>query len=272
MSGKGEPGMSKKNSLKAAVLAAAVVACLAPPARPQSAEAAGESGWTVGAELDLNSRYIWRSLVWNDKRIAQPSVWIGRSGWTLSAWSNFVLGDEPNRRQFNEVDLRLSYQTDLGPFAIEPAVNIYSYPHQDQSENPTTGELEIQISCPLGPISLETAHFFDFLKNGGGYVGEVGCEYETEPVEGMTLAAAARFVFANAKFNEYYIPYDKGGIHSLVLELGLTARLSDSVTVRPHIEWNRLLDADVRAAVAGSPWVAAGRSSVLNFGVAVAFD
>jgi hypothetical protein len=264
--------MVKKNLLGAAVLAAAVVAFLAPAVRAQSAEPTQESGWTVGAELDLNARYIWRSLVWNDKRVAQPSVWIGRSGWTLSAWSNFVLGDEPNRRQFNEVDLRLSYQTDLGPFAIEPAVNIYSYPHQDQTENPTTGELEIQVSCPLGPVTLETAHFFDFLKNGGGYVGEVGCEYETEPADNLTLSAAARLLFANAKFNEYYIPYDKGGIYSLALELGLTVRLSDSVTVRPHIEWNRLLDAGVRSAVAVSPWVAAGGSSVFNFGVAVGFE
>lgn len=264
--------MTKTNLLGAVVLAAAAVACLAPAVRAQSAEPPKDSGWTVGAELDLNSRYLWRSLVWNDKRVAQPSVWLGRSGWTLSAWSNFVLGDEPNRRQFNEVDLRLSYQTDLGPFAIEPAVNIYSYPNQDPAENPATGELEIQVSYPIGPFSLETAHFFDFWKNAGGYVGELGCEFETDPAESLTLSVAARLLYTNAKFNEYYIPYDKAAVHSLVLELGLMVRLSDAITVRPHLEWNRILDAGVRSAIAVSPWVAAGRSSVFNFGVAVDFE
>jgi hypothetical protein len=264
--------MSIKNTLGPAALAAVMTACLAPAVPAQSVEEAKGSAWTVGAELDLNARYVWRSLISNDKAVAQPSVWIGRSGWTLSAWSNFVLGREPNRRQFNEIDLRLSYQAELGPFSIEPAVTIYSYPNQGQEENPITGEVEIRVSYPLGPIALETAHYIDFLKNAGGYVGEFVCAYEAEPAEGLTLDAAARLVFGNAKFNEYYIPYDKGGIHSFVLELGLTARLSDSISVRPHIEWTRLLDAGVRAAVAASDWVAAGRSSVFNFGVAIDFE
>jgi outer membrane scaffolding protein for murein synthesis (MipA/OmpV family) len=253
-------------------LAAGVLACFAPAARAQSEEASADPGWSVGAELDLNSRYLWRSLVWNDKRVAQPSVWIGRSGWTISAWSNFVLGDEPNRRQFNEVDLRLSYETALGPFVIQPAVNIYSYPNQDRIENPTTGEFEIQVSTSLGKFSLETGHFIDFLENGGGYVGEVGLAYEDEPSEGLILDAAARVTFANARFNEFYIPYERGAIGALVLELGLTARLTDSVSVRPHLEWNRILDAGVRAALSVSPWIAAPRASVINFGVAVDFE
>ena len=107
--------MPAENSFAPRPLACLLAACLAPAVRAQSAEETPASAWTAGAEFDLNARYIWRSLVWNDKPVAQPSVWIGRSGWTFSAWSNFVLGREPNRGRFSEVDLRMSYESRARP-------------------------------------------------------------------------------------------------------------------------------------------------------------
>jgi hypothetical protein len=255
----------------AALVAAALL--VGPPVlRAQAEKETSGSDWTYGAELDLNSRYLWRSLIWNDKPVAQPSVWIGRSGLTFSVWSNFVLGDEPNRRQFNEIDCRISYGTDLGPVTIKPAVTVYSYPHQPAEDSPTTGELEIQLSCPVGPFVLETTHFLDFIAYSGGYVGEIGCEYEGEPGGGLSFDAAGRLTFGNATFMNAYIPYGKGGVHAFILELGLTVPVSGSVTLRPHLEWDRILDPGVRAAVEASPWLAAGRGSVILFGLAVGFE
>ena len=121
-------------------------------------------------------------------------------------------------------------------------MTFYTYPYAPSDDSPTTGEIEIQVALPLGPLTLETSHFLDFWKNPGGYVGEVGCEYETGLAAGLTFAAAARLFIANSAFNRYYIPYDRGAVHAIVLELGWTVRISESVTVRPHVEWNRFLD------------------------------
>jgi hypothetical protein len=241
----------------------------------QSAESQGSrfgSTWTYGAEFDFNSRYIWRSLAWSEGAVWQPSVWLGTSGLTLSVWSNFVLNKELNYRQFNEVDYRLSYKKEIGKFSIEPAFNIYSYPNQDQTENPTTGELEILASFSLGDFSLETAHFVDLVDNPGGYIGEFGLAFEKDMSETLTVNAAARLTLANAKFNEYYIPFRYAAVNAFVLELGLNYSFGDAFYVRPHFEWNELLDPSLRSAVRDSAWVAVGKSSLVNFGLAVGVE
>lgn len=227
-----------------------------------------------GAEFDFNSRYIWRSLAWSGGAVWQPTAWLSRSGLTFSVWGNFVLASEPNYLQFNEVDLRLSYKNEWGPLTFEPAFNIYSYPNQDKTENPTTGELEIDLSLDLGfaGLSLETAHFLDFWKNKGGYVGELGLAFEGDLTDDLVMNAAARLVFGNAKFNAYYVPLDKGAVNAVVLELGWTYAVSAPFYIRPHFEFNGLLDGDLKAAVAASPWVSSGKSTLVNIGVTVGVE
>lgn len=229
---------------------------------------------SYGAELDFNSRYIWRSLALSAGAVWQPSAWLGWSGWNFSVWGNYILGRETNRRQFNEVDFRLSYVKAWGAFTFEPSFIVYSYPNQDRTENPTTGEIEIQLTYDLGlaGLSLETAHFLDVWDNKGGYVGEIGIQFERDAAEKLVLAGAVRLTFANAKFNAYYVPLDKSAVNAFILELGLTYALTDRLSIRPHFEWNRLLDGDLEAAVASTSWVASGSPSPVNFGVAVVFE
>lgn len=231
-----------------------------------------DSGWSSGFELDLNSQYTWRSLAWSEGAVLQPSVWFSVSGLTFSGWSNFVLTDEPNRRQFNEIDFRISYELEVGGFILVPAFNYYAYPNQDKNENPATGELEIQIAYGMGDFTLETTHFLDILENKGGWVGEVGLEFEKDAAEGLTVAAAARLLFANSKFNAYYVPYEKGALNSLALEAGLTYTFAGGIYLRPHLEWNNMLDKNLRAAVAVSDWVSIQKPNLFNFGVALGFD
>jgi hypothetical protein len=239
-----------------------------------SAFAQAESGrpYSYGAEFDVNSRYLWRSLAWSQGAVWQPSLWVGTSGFAASAWFNFPLGDEPNRRQFNEADFRLSYTNEWGDFTLEPAFNIYSYPNQDKEENPTTGELELAASYGFSFLTVSTTHFLDVWDNRGGYVGEIALEFEGEAGARLTANAAMRLTFGNAKFNAYYIPVDKAAVNAAILEVGLTYQLTRAITIRPHFEWNRLLDRDVRAAVAESPWVFSGKSSLANFGIAIGFE
>lgn len=249
------------------IFAVGIALALAASAFPQ------ESGWTTGLELDANSKYIWRSLAWSEGAVLQPSVWVGSSGFTFSVWSNFVLNKaEANGRQFNEVDFRISYDIEAGDLTISPAFNVYTYPNQDAEGSPTTGELEIAAAYALGSFSLETAHYFDVMDNKGGYIGEVGLAYEADAAEGLTLAAAVRFAFANAKFNEYYVPYDSGTISALVLEAGLTYTFSSGLYVRPHLEYNNILDKNLRAAVEATDWLSIAKPNLFNFGLAVGFE
>ncbi len=254
------------------ILALAAVLPFAPAVAGQDREEPAKPAWTYGAEMDLNSKYVWRALAWSEGFVAQPSVWLGRSDFVLSVWSNYVLGDEPNRRQFNEVDLRLAYARAWGRWTLEPAFNIYSYPHQDREENPTTGELEIQLSYDLAPFTLETAHFVDVVANGGGYTGELGIEFESEIAPGLALTAASRLIWANAKFNAYYVPFERAAVDSAVFELGLGWDPAGPFSFRPHFEWTQIIGSGLRDAVRTSPWVSIGKPSLVNIGLIVGFE
>jgi hypothetical protein len=224
-------------------------------------------------ESDFNSKYIWRSLAFSEGAVWQPSAFVGYAGLTFEIWNNFVLGHEPNRHQFNEIDYRLSYKYVIGDFTIAPAVTLYSYRNQDKILSPTTGEAEIQIAYAMGDFTLETTHFFDVKANTGGYVGEVGLQFEKAAGEGLTVAAAARLLFANAKFNSYYVQAGlSGGINSLVLEAGVTYTFGGGFYVRPHLEFNTVLDSSLRAAIGVSSRVSPRKSDLFNFGFAFGYS
>jgi hypothetical protein len=239
----------------------------------QEESAPAPKGWTYGLESDFNSKYIWRSLAFSEGAVWQPSAWVSYGGLTFEVWSNFVLNKEPFRHQFNEIDYRLSYEFEAGGFTIKPAVTLFTYPNQDQDFSPTTAEAEIQVAYALGDFTLETTHFLDFKANSGGYVGEVGVEYEKEAGENLTVAAAARLTFANGKFNSYYIQDNlSGAFNALVLEAGLTYTFGAGFYVRPHLEFNTILDSGLRAAIGVSDWVSLRKPDLFNFGVAIGYS
>jgi len=260
-----------KHEVRAWGLAVVLAVGLAVPVAAQTEEN-GASGFTVGAESDSNSRYLWRALAWSQGAVWQPSLWVGRSGFELSLWANFPLGDEPTKHKFNEIDLRLSYAKEWGRFTFAPAFNVYSYPNQDKDENPTTGEIEVMAAYAFDPFTISTIHFLDVWDNPGGYIGEVALEFEESPAESLVLSAAARLTFGNAKFHSYYIPVDKAAASALIFEVGLTYNLSSAVYLRPHVEWTTLLDSEVKKAVAESDWVFSGKAALLNFGLALGFE
>jgi len=235
-------------------------------------EPAKTSPFTCGAESDFNSRYIWRGLAWSRGASWQPGVWVGTSGFLFNAWASLPLGDEPNQYQFNEIDLRLSYAKEWGNFTLASAFNIYSYPNQDKTENPTTGELELAASCTFSSWTLLTTHYLDLIDNPGGYVGEMALEFEKKAAKNLLLNAAARLLFANAKFNDYYVPLKKAAVDTAVLEIRLTYNLSSAIYVAPHFAWSMLLDSEIKDAVAKSPWVFSDKPMLTSFGIAVGIE
>jgi hypothetical protein len=263
--------MMKKAIIPALVLA--VILGAAAAGFGQEEEKSASKGWTYGVESDFNSKYIWRSLAFSEAAVWQPSAFVGYAGLTFEVWNNFVLGKEPNRHQFNEIDYRLSYKYEIGDFTIAPAFTVYSYPNQDKVLSPRTGEAEFQIAYAMGDFTLETTHFFDVKANTGGYVGEVGLQFEKAAGEGLTVAAAARLLFANAKFNSYYVQAGlSGGINSLVLEAGVTYTFGGGFYVRPHLEFNTVLDSSLRAAIGVSSRVSLRKPDLFNFGFAFGYS
>jgi len=90
----------------------------------------------------------------------------------------------------------------------------------------------------------------------------------------VPIAGAAMVLFfANARFNSSYIrPGTPGAITSLVLEAGATYTFKGGFCVRPHFEYNTILDSVLRAAVGISEWVSLRKPDMFNFGMAIGFS
>ena len=60
-------------------------------------------GTSWAAEVDFNSRYIWRGIAYSKGPVFQPAFSVTHSGFTVSIWSNMVLNNEPGRGRFDQV-------------------------------------------------------------------------------------------------------------------------------------------------------------------------
>lgn len=218
--------------------------------------------FTYGGELDFNSRYVWRGIALSEGTVMQPTVWVSAFDLTLEVWGNFVLNDEPNQGEFNEVNLIVYYSREWENITIEPAVIIYLYPNQEDA--PVTAEGSLKLSYSMGPIDVYTSHIFDFVEYGGSYFGDAGLSYEHEFNTELSLEASTSLGWASAEFNEVNIGVSKSALNVAGGDLHLTYYLKEHVYIRPHVELSAIVDADLRREV--------DDPTILNAGLAVGME
>ena len=129
---------------------------------------------SYGLEADFNSGYVWRGIAFSNQPMMQPSVWVERSGLTLTAWRNFVLGREPSVAHLRVTDLNLAYSRGWKKLTIEPSLDAFLNQRPPGVQDPNTMEGSLRLSYPAGPLRVFTAHSVDVLAYQGAYFGEAG--------------------------------------------------------------------------------------------------
>src|SRR5918996_4671142 len=89
-----------------------------------------DEGFSLGFEADFASQYVWRGIALSQGPVLQPSLWLTLGGATFWAWGTFVLNDEPNQGQLNEVDFTFGYGRDVRRFFFNALLYFYLFPHQ----------------------------------------------------------------------------------------------------------------------------------------------
>jgi len=218
---------------------------------------------TYGSEVDFNSQYVWRGIAYSDGAVMQPSVWVSAFDLTFSVWGNFVLNKEANQGEFNEVDLILSYTREWENITVEPTLQFYLYPNQEEA--PATGELSLMLSYPVGFIRLFTDQTLDIIRYGGSYFGEAGLSYEHEFRSNLLLEASVHLGWSSSKFNEVYLELPKAAFSVAEGGLSLTYSLKGSLYFRPHIGITTLVDGDLRDQVDNPTLLVGGLAVGLEF-------
>lgn len=203
-----------------------------------------ESAITVGAEVDFNSRYVWRGIPWSEGAVMQPSVWVSASDFTFTVWSNFVLDDEPNQGQWNEVDFTLAYSREWNKITLEPSFNYYCYPNQEDS--PATGEFAVKLAYALDPVEIFTNQSVDVVKYDGAYFGDIGIGYTHEFNPQLSFEGNISLGWGSSKFNETYIGIAKSALNVAQCEVSLTYQPEHFLYFRPHLAVSTILDDELR--------------------------
>lgn len=211
-----------------------------------------------GLETDYNPRYVWRGLAFSEGAVAQTSLWATTRGTTFSIWANSNL-ETVDGRQTNEVDYALSWEGSWHGVSLEPMLQVYTYPHQVGS--PSTAEADLKFSWPLGPLTAFTTHTMDVHEYRGAYFGDAGVSFQKQLGKNVELESSVSLGWGSAKFNEAYIGPARSALNVSAFDLGVTWHTRGGYYIRPHLGITRILNNELRGAVA--------EHSLTNLGLAV---
>jgi len=212
-------------------------------------------GLNLGFELDFASQYVWRGIALSQGPVLQPSLWTTYRGFTFSIWGNFVLNDEPNQGQLNEVDFTLGYGRRSRHFFFNALMYFYLFPHQDV---PATGEGSAVFGFEWASVRVYTNQNSDFIANPGSYFGIFGVSYEKKFHPKLTMKTTAELGWANGSFNQANFGVSKFAANLIDWELEFQWKLRSPFYLRPYLEVDVLLDSELRRSVAHPNIVSGG--------------
>lgn len=218
--------------------------------KPQGVKLSEPLNWGVSA--DLNSKYLWRGVSVNEGLVVQPDIYASWRNLTAGIWSNITLYDRHNLTREREFDFYLEYSWSLGNLIVDHSFMLFWYPGQEDS--PTTGELYLGMTYPLGDISLTTVIAADLIEYLGSLYFEHGIAYEKELGDCFSFATSAVLGWGNARFNDAYIATIPTSLNLLSLDAELTYTPTNSWFVKPHIQVSKTLNKEISSYIGNFPW------------------
>ena len=223
-------------------------------ARAASAAVAPEALLSGGSECDANSRYMWRGLALSEGAVAQPSVWLSRSGFTMTLWGSGAL-DSRDPSGFHELDPSLGYERELGGWSLKPSVYLYRYPG---TPDPGSTELELVVGHGLfGPVHAIARQTVDVGAYPGANSGAVGVARESESEGAWSWTAGAQLMWNSARFVKAYVGEPARATGILQGTLAVTRHLGKCY-LRLHGEADGVTDAVQRTHLIGDSPFSAG--------------
>ena len=226
-----------------------------------------ESPFEASADITAVSHYVWRGIVVMDTIVLQPSITLGKSGFSINVWNNFDLTDRvTGRYEFSETDLTLAYQL---PFEdVDISFGAVQYLYSNQPDAKETRELFATAGLPIDLAGLpgfsiepSIALYYD-IEDVKGLYGSAALAVSYEFMSNLSASLAYSMGAGSKDFNDYYfsiLPDSEtedlgGGLDNkktslvdgnlvAVVDIGIT----DKLTLTPAMGYPWLWDSDLRA-------------------------
>lgn len=205
---------------------------------------------SLNLEVDGNTRYLWRAIPQSLGPVIEPSVTLGFSDFSVSAWGNLPLTDSGAKGRLDELDLSLAWSGKLFGFHFDPSIGYFRYPTQ---KYPNTAEADLKVSLDVGPFTPYTFHGLDFMDNPGAYYGTLGLTYTRPFLLLLSSSADLSVAWADAAFNSVNMYVAKNALNSATLGLSLEFSPVNLFYLRLHGQVNKLIDPALRAEPGNEP-------------------
>ncbi len=205
-----------------------------------------------GFSTDINSKFLWRGVSVNDGLVLQPDLSASYGNFTAGIWSNTTIYDRHHDLKDIELDPYISYSWSIGNFQIENSVMVFNCVGQQVS--PTTAEVYLGVSYPIGDFILNTIIAADFVSCFGALYVEHGLFYEKQLNDQFTFGSSAVLAWGNAKFNDFYIGTTKTSMNLISLNAELTYSPKGGIYFMPHVQLGRTINSEISSFLGEYPW------------------
>lgn len=215
--------------------------------------ASAQSLPTVGSDLIIKSKYLFRGAEFNDTPVFQPDVWINWSGLTLSGWTSVNMdrsGIYPGDKAGDVTDLGYSaeYAKTLDKLTLKAGYASYHY--EGYNGFPSTAEVYEGAAYDFGVLQSQVSAYEDVDYIGTKSVYLNARLSRTFAIDKLSLTTAAWCGYGTDDHNAYYFGFAGDGLTDVGATIGLSyplpGRLAKYMTVSVDCSVYQLVDQDLR--------------------------
>lgn len=208
-----------------------------------------------GVEMGFRSGHADRGFVINDRPVVQSMAWVSGRFAEFSVWGSLPLAETTDRARPQILELELARAHEWGHLSIAPAIRTYFYRDPLSTYNTRSIEGWLYLSYDAGPFTLFTNHSVDVLTNRGAYFGEAGITSEGRVSPRVEVGGSVGAGWASARFNAAFAGIAQSALDRISVEGWVTAHVNPRCYIGPHVEFSRIVNHDVRAALARPTFV-----------------
>ncbi len=200
----------------------------------------------LGVDAYLNSRYVWRSLVFDPDPVLQTDVWMQVRGITLTFWGNLDLTDADGQfsGQFNEWDTFLETAfCNCGGLTLGGGLYYNSFPGSS-GWGSSTAEIGGWVSGSSLPAAPTVAAFWDVWQLHGVYANL--SLSQTLPAGPGTFCFTTSTGWGDERHNRWSGLSDAGGWLDFQAGVNYCLPLQSWLTLTPGVQYSALLQKDIR--------------------------
>ncbi|TKJ39065.1 hypothetical protein CEE37_11620 [candidate division LCP-89 bacterium B3_LCP] len=200
---------------------------------------------TLGFDLSMQSKYIWRGIVFDENPVLQPDIWMETHGISMTFWGSYDLTDENGKHpgNFHEWDVFLDfYLGNYKTFSFGGEFFYGSFP-TSSGLGSSTAEIAAWVTGDIF-TSPTLMIYWDIWQLHGVYADF--CLSEDITVGPGNLFLSSSLGWGDDRHNLWSGVTDAGGLLDWQIDATYSLNIKPNLSLSPGIHFGMTLQDDIR--------------------------